>query len=221
MLKVFSVFSFWLQSLRSQSGQHAVPIDQPPELPPGAFSILPPGELLMSCRASVSRIEELTGTTQAHCERYDLDTLHRFARWSQQRPSSHPRYAYPGGWLDQALETTAAALKIRQAYLLPPGAVPEQAVLKKDLWTFAVFTLALLQDVQQSAIEQTVTLYDGNASRVWNPWTTAMGDVPGVIGYRVDFQERHAVDAQPSGHNPCETIARRAWPNLGYPPERY
>jgi hypothetical protein len=191
MSKFFSGFPSWLRFWRSAPDKAAVELDIPrAELPPGVFPILPPGELLLRFTASVSRIEELAGTTPLHFERYYLDTLHRFARWSQQRPASHPRYAHPGGLLELGLETTAAALKIRQAYLLPPGAVPEEAVLKKDLWTFAVFTLALLHHARQPAMEQRVILLDGDTSWIWNPWTGTMANFPDVLGYRVDFHEK-------------------------------
>lgn len=155
---------------------------------------MPPGELLLRFRASASRVEELAGAIPLHFERYYLDTLHRFARWSQQRPASHPRYGHPSGLLELGLET-AAALKIRQGYLLPPGAVPEEAVLKKDLWTFAVFALALLHDARQPAMERRVVLLDGDTSWTWNPWTGTMADFPDVLGYRVEFHEKP--DARP------------------------
>jgi hypothetical protein len=157
--------------------------------------LLSPAELLVNRCAAVSRIEELAGTTRVHFERYYLDTLHRFARWCQQRPASQPHYARPSGLLDRGMETAAAALKIRQGHLLPPGTVPEEAVLKKDLWTFAVFTLALLGDLAKPATEQTVTLSDGTASWAWNPWCSTMNDDPAVRGYRLEANlemENHA-----------------------------
>jgi hypothetical protein len=83
--------------------------------------VVSPGELLANRRAAVGRIEELAGTTHAHFERYYLDTLHRFARWCQQRPAFQPRHAHPGGLLDFGMGTAAAALKIRQGHLLPPA----------------------------------------------------------------------------------------------------
>ena len=69
--------------------------------PPGMLPMLSAAELLANRRVGVSRIEELAGTTQAHFERYYLDTLHRFARWCQQRPTCQPRHARPGGLLDR------------------------------------------------------------------------------------------------------------------------
>jgi hypothetical protein len=191
MSKAFSGFSSWLRSFRSPLDQaHVEEEESIGELPSDAFPLLPPGELLLRCRAKVSRIEELAGTTPPHFEHYYLETLHRFARYTQQRPASQASHSRPGGMLDLGLDTAAAALKIRQAYLLPPGAVPEEAVLKRDIWTFAVFTLALLHDLRQPAMEQAVTLFDGTATSAWNPWAGAMGDVPGVVGYRVALQQK-------------------------------
>ena len=202
MSNVFSGFSSWLRSWRSASHQVHVGEAAPsaPALPSDALPLLPPCELLLRCRAKVSRIEELAGTTPAHFEHYYLVTLHRFARYAQQRPASEASHFRPGGMLDLGLDTAAAALKIRQAYLLPPGAVPEEAVLKRDLWTFAVFTLALLHDLRQPAMEQTVTLLNGTATSEWNPWAGAMGDVPGVVGYRLALrQKRNPPLPPPSG----------------------
>ena len=93
------------------------------------------------------------------------------------------------------METAAAALKIRQGHLLPPGAAPEEAVLKKDLWTFAVFTLALLGDLAKPTAQQPVALSDGTTSWLWNPWSSAMDDDPTVRGYRFEAskeKEKHA-----------------------------
>ena len=89
------------------------------------------------------------------------------------------------------METAAAALKIRQGHLLPPGAPPEEAVLKKDLWTFAVFTLALLGEATKPTNEQTVTLSGETGSRIWNPWSSTISDDPAVRWYRVDFSREN------------------------------
>ncbi len=192
MPNAFSGFSSWLRFWRSAPDQAHVEesTSSASALPSDAFPLLPPCELLLRCRAKVSRIEELAGTTPAHFERYYLDTLHRFARYVQQRPASQASHSRPGGMLDLGLDTAAAALKIRQAYLLPPGAVPEEAVLKRDIWTFAVFTLALLHDLSQPAMEQTVTLFNDTATAEWNPWAGAMGDDSSVVGYRMALQRK-------------------------------
>ena len=113
MPNAFSGFSSWLRSWRSAPDQAPIEQSRPsaPALPSDAFPLLPPGELLLRCRAKVSRIEELAGTTPAHFERYYLETLHRFARYVQQRPASQASHSRPGGMLDLGLDTAAAALK--------------------------------------------------------------------------------------------------------------
>ena len=157
---------FGLLQTKQDTPSLAVATQQAYPPPTDTLPVLPPGELLAHRCAAVNRIEELAGTTPAHFEQYYLDTLHRFACWSQQRPASPNHYAHPGGLLDLAMETAAAALKIRQGHLLPPGAPPEEAVLKKDLWTFSVFTLALLGEAIKPTSEQTVTLFGETGSRI-------------------------------------------------------
>lgn len=176
--------------------RRATPVLAPAEeappcaLPADALPVLSPDGLLSARRELVNRIEELAGTTRPHFERYYLSALRRYAAWAQQLPASEAHHhAHPGGLLDHGLEVAVAALRVRQGHLLPPGAPPEEAVLKKDVWTYAVFTLALLHDAAKPAVDQRVTLFNGGgASLVWNPWEGAIGGLPGVKGYQVGFR---------------------------------
>jgi integrating conjugative element relaxase (TIGR03760 family) len=158
--------------------------------PPGAFPVLSAQDLLAARREPINRLEELAGTTQPHFERYYLGVLRRFAAWAQQLPASEAHHhAYPGGLLDHGLEVAVAALRFRQGALLPPGAPPEEAVLKKDLWTYAVFTLALLHDAAKPAVDQTVTIFgEDSAAWFWNPWAGPINNDPKAHGYRVAFR---------------------------------
>jgi integrating conjugative element relaxase (TIGR03760 family) len=169
----------------------------PPTLPPGALPILSARDLLRARREAVHRIEELAGTTGPHFERYYLSDLARFAAWAQQLPASEAHHhAYPGGLLDHGLEVAVAALRLRRGYLLPPGAPPEEAVLKKDLWTYAVFTLALLHDAAKPAVDQIVTVHGADhTSWPWTPWTGSLGDDPRAIGYEVAFRRQRDYQA--------------------------
>jgi integrating conjugative element relaxase (TIGR03760 family) len=141
---------------------------------------------LANHRNSVNRLEELVGTTRPHFEHYYLETLHRFAAWTQQLPASEThRVAYPGGLLDHGLNVAIAALRRRRGWLLPP----EEAALKQDLWTYAVFTLALLHDAAKPAVDYVVTLFDeAQTPWSWNPWAGALGDDPKARWYRVGFR---------------------------------
>jgi integrating conjugative element relaxase (TIGR03760 family) len=160
--------------------------------PPSAVPVLPTQDLLAARREPINRLEELAGTTRPHFERYYLGVLRRFAAWAQQLPASEAHHhAYPGGLLDHGLEVAVAALRLRQGALLPPGAPPEEAVLKKDLWTYAVFTLALLHDAAKPATDHTVTVFgEDSTSWPWNPWVGSLCDDPKARWYRIDFRRQ-------------------------------
>jgi len=164
-----------------QAGQ-----DDKPKLRSHAIPILPPAELLLPFKHQIGRIQALAGTTQAHFEAYYQATLDRYADHCQQRPALQASHLHQNGLFRLGLETAVAALKVRQAYLLPPGTVPEEAVLKKDLWTFAVFTLALLHGLHEPALSQTVMLYKNGSEATWNPWSGSMSANPDVMGYAVE-----------------------------------
>jgi integrating conjugative element relaxase (TIGR03760 family) len=185
------LWSGWLYRGAAQAGP-TTSVSILPAAPPNTFPVLPAIELLRDRRESINRLDELAGTTQSHFERYYLSVLRRFAAWTQQLPASEAHHhAYPGGLLDHGLEVAVAALRFRQGALLPPGAPPEEAVLKRDLWTYAIFTLALLHDAAKPAVDQTVTIFgEDSAAWPWNPWTGSLSDDPNARWYRVDFRRQ-------------------------------
>ncbi len=181
----------------------SVNASSPPPSPavPGTLPVLSARELLSARREYVNRIEELASTTPLHFEQYYLSMLRRFAEWSQQLPASEVHHrAYPGGALDHGLGVAAAALRIRQGHLLPPGAPPEEAVLKKSLWTYAIYTLALLHDAANPSLNQVVTVFgEDHSTWGWNPWAGGIGSNPNARWYKVGFH-RH-------GHQRCQPCA--------------
>lgn len=94
--------------------------------------------------------------------------LERYAELVQQFPASEAHHhAYPGGMLDHGLEVVAYALKLRQSYLLPAGAPPEDQAQQSEAWTAACAYAALLHDIGKIAVDLNVELADG---KVWHPW---------------------------------------------------
>ncbi|WP_161624036.1 conjugal transfer nickase/helicase domain-containing protein [Methylohalobius crimeensis] len=94
----------------------------------------------------IDRIEALVGTTPEHFDRYYLPPLRRIAEYGR-AGSSAARRIQPGHILERTLTVAATALKLRLGYVLPPGAPPETAGHRRDLWTYAVFGASVIHGI--------------------------------------------------------------------------
>ena len=120
-----------------------------------------------------------------------LDVLERYAGFVQRLPASEAHHhAGLGGMLDHGLEVTLQALLIRRGKLLPVGAEPEQIGKVHDLWTYAVFTAAVLHDIGKPAVDQEVMLLDAEGQMIgpWDPWSGPMARTPRCDGYAVCYR---------------------------------
>ena len=61
----------------------------------------------------------------------------------------------------------ACSLKLRQSYLLPSGAAPEDQAAQTDAWSAAIAYGALLHDIGKIAVDLQVEYHDGE---LWHPW---------------------------------------------------
>ncbi|KHS89417.1 MULTISPECIES: MobH family relaxase [Pectobacterium] len=94
--------------------------------------------------------------------------LERYAELVQLFPASETHHhAYHGGMLDHGLEIVAFALKLRQSYLLPAGAPPEDQAAQSEAWTAAIAYAALLHDIGKIAVDIHIEHEDGS---LWHPW---------------------------------------------------
>jgi len=156
--------------------------------------VLLPLDLIGQRSKQVKTIQQLAGVPKAHWKTLYLDALLAFAGYVQQLPASEAHH-HPGagGLLDHSLEVVIHALRIRRGHLLPQGADAEEITAKKDLWTYAIFSSALLHDVGKPLMDQTITLYDkgGHDLGTWDALTAPIGgDGWYRIRYRKDRQYR-------------------------------
>lgn len=161
---------------------------------PGCLQVLLPLDLLGQRAKQVKTIQQLAGVPKAHWRILYMDALLAFAGYVQQLPASESHH-HPGagGLLDHTLEVVTHALRIRRGHLLPHGADAEEITAKKDVWTYAVFSSALLHDVGKPLMDQVVTLYDKQGRELghWDALTTSMPcDGWYRIRYRKDRQYR-------------------------------
>ncbi|WP_449123942.1 MobH family relaxase [Pseudomonas viridiflava] len=116
----------------------------------------------------LDRIWQYTALSHAQFSQLYLNPIHRYAEQVQQLPASETHHhAYLGGMLDHGLELVACSLKLRQSYLLPTGAAPEDQAAQTDAWSAGIAYGALLHDIGKIAVDLQVERQDG---RLWHPW---------------------------------------------------
>ncbi|MBB6290635.1 integrating conjugative element relaxase (TIGR03760 family) [Pseudomonas sp. SJZ103] len=119
-------------------------------------------------RQLLDRIWQYTALSHAQFIQLYLNPIHRYAEQVQQLPASETHHhAYLGGMLDHGLELVACSLKLRQSYLLPSGAAPEDQAAQTDAWSAGIAYGALLHDIGKIAVDLQVERQDG---RPWHPW---------------------------------------------------
>ncbi|SNS89089.1 MULTISPECIES: MobH family relaxase [unclassified Pseudomonas] len=156
---------WWLKFRKGEAAEPTpTPIAQGFLLPQSAESLLAADHR----RKLLERIWQYTALSEAQFNRLYLEPIRRYASFVQQLPASESHHhAYPGGMLDHGLELVACSLKLRQSYLLPSGAAPEDQAAQADAWSAAIAYGALLHDIGKIAVDLQVECQ--NAER-WHPW---------------------------------------------------
>ena len=95
--------------------------------------------------------------------------IERYAEIVQLLPASESHHhAHLGGMLDHGLEVLSFAAKLRQSYVLPQNAAPEEQSKQRDAWTAAVIYLALVHDIGKVIVDIEIHLKDGSKWLAWN-----------------------------------------------------
>jgi len=152
-----------------------------------------PGELLRPAlrQLVLHQIAAITALPPEHYRSLVLAVIERYAGFVQRLPASEAHHhAGLGGMLDHGLDVALQALLIRRGKLLPVGAEPERIGKVHDLWTYAVFTAAVLHDIGKPAVDQEVMLFDAHGRMLgpWDPWSAPMSRVVHCHGYAVHFR---------------------------------
>ena len=156
-----------LKWLKSFNNPQPVPDATLPEgwIAPQSVCQLLATPLRQSC---LSQLRQLTPLPDMLFDDWILTAIQRFAGLVQQLPASqNHHHAGTGGLLDQSLEVTCHAARLRQGYLLPPGADAEEQARQASAWTVAVICAALLHDAGKIATDMQIHQLDGTR---WNPW---------------------------------------------------
>jgi integrating conjugative element relaxase (TIGR03760 family) len=166
------------------------------DVPAGFMAPLSAGELLATPRRQklLAHIWQRTSLSREQFSRLYRQPIERYAELVQQFPASESHHhAYPGGMLDHGLEIVAYAIKLRQSYLLPIGASPEEQAGQSESWTAACAYAALLHDIGKVAVDLHVEYEDG---RLWHPWH---GRIVAAYRFRYPKDRQYRLHSAASG----------------------
>ena len=156
-----------------------------PETENGAVGFILPktaNELLSEDRREVilDRIWEQTSVSRESFTRLYQAPIARYAELVQELPASESHHhSYLGGMLDHGLELVLYALRLRQSYLLPVGAAPEDQAAHADVWTAGVAYGGLMHDTGKLLCDIRVETKSGQP---WHPWHGPLTE-----GYRFKY----------------------------------
>ncbi|QLB12803.1 integrating conjugative element relaxase (TIGR03760 family) [Bisgaardia hudsonensis] len=95
--------------------------------------------------------------------------IENYAEIVQLLPASEAHHhSHIGGMLDHGLEVITFSAKLRQSYVLPPNAAPEDQSKQRDAWTAATIYIALVHDIGKVITDVEIILKDGTRWFAWN-----------------------------------------------------
>jgi hypothetical protein len=150
-----------------------------------ARRLIQPASALLDT-ATVQALHAASGSSAIHFAAVYQPLLQAVAEYVQQLPD-------PGQPTRTVLEARVHAalggLRRRRGRLLPPGAPAERIAQETEVWTYAVFSLALLRGLAPVVTAWRVTLWSAQAQPlgVWRLWDAPGGlaQVPRAAAYTV------------------------------------
>jgi len=177
---------------------------------PDGFTALSADQLLKPYGNLLKLIHQHVGVPDNHWNAIYLKFIHNFSELVQLLPASESHHhSGVGGLLTHSLEVGLNALKFRKGKMLPLGASAEVIEEQKELWTYAIFTAAMLHDIGKPLTDQVITIVSEKPERTWTPLTETMPE--GTI-YRVNFRRRRKYR---SHENVALLLASKILPDSG------
>lgn len=162
----------------------------------------------------ISRLPTHMGLNHEKFSHLVMTLIRRFAEFTQLLPETRNSYfAHNGGLLDHGLERADAALSLVRGYFLPESADNIELTEPQTLWTYAVFSAALLNGVGKVATDFIIEIFDHQEKflRSWMPFSGSMLTQGAYYDYEFDnvhpdsFKRRSSV-----------VLARQLMPEEGF-----
>ena len=156
---------------------------------PGFTQVINASDLLKPYQAKIDKILHLSQAPKQHFDNYYLYSIKKMAKLVQSLPASQAHHhAYKGGFLLHNLEVIEAALKKRNAILLPLGGTPEEQSKNKDLWSFGIFVASIMHDIGRLISDVDIFLFD-KKYRELGRWSPFVGDM--TCNKKVYYYQHH------------------------------
>jgi len=169
------MFSIFHKILSKKSNTESLDITIQPTLPmidnDGWISPLPAAELLKSelRQKYLNVLWQQVSMTQDMFSSLYQKPIERYAEMVQLLPASEAHHhSHLGGMLDHGLEVLSFAAKLRQSYVLPPNAAPEEQSKQRDAWTAAIIYQALVHDIGKIIVDIEMQLKNGSRWFAWH-----------------------------------------------------
>lgn len=142
----------------------------------------------LNLEESINSIRVRCALTKENFDRDCMPLIHAAIDYAQLLPASESHHhAQPGGLIIHMLETVQHAVQIRNGYMLPKNAAPEEVTEMQHRWTYGIIVAALLHDIARPMSDINVYLFaDGIKRRRWQPVTGSMR-ASGATHYAIDF----------------------------------
>ena len=169
------MFSIFHKILSKKSNTESFDITIKPTLPmidnDGWISPLPAVELLKSelRQKYLNVLWQQVSMTQDMFSSLYQKPIERYAEMVQLLPASEAHHhSHLGGMLDHGLEVLSFAAKLRQSYVLPPNAAPEEQSKQRDAWSAAIIYQALVHDIGKIIVDIEIQLKNGSRWFAWH-----------------------------------------------------
>ena len=161
----------------------------------GYYPVHSASSLLEPHRQIIATIRQYFGVPEDVWKSVHELLLKDFAHRVQLLPINEAE-SEPGGLLRLSLESANRAMKIRRGYMLPNGAASECISEQTEIWNFAVFSAALLSNIEKSITEVTISLRNHKGDESY--WSLVQGDIPFDVSYRPEFHSQQPVQQHES-----------------------
>lgn len=161
----------------------------------GYYPVHSASSLLEPHRQIIATIRQYFGVPEDVWKSVHELLLKNFAHRVQLLPINEAE-SEPGGLLRLSLESANRAMKVRRGYMLPNGAASECISEQTEIWNFAVFSAALLCNIEKSVTETTISLRNHKGDESY--WSLVQGDIPFDVSYQPEFHSQQPVQHRES-----------------------